>query len=81
MPFYIAIPVGDTFNILPEQFEVRSNALRYAERKGYRNANIITEKQKRIIEEGGNVEEKAQPTGKDSGLATSGKSARLKSKN
>ena len=62
MAYWIALPEGDGYKIYPgEQFEVKSNARSFADRMGWDEALIVTEKQKEIIEGGGVLEEETKP--------------------
>ena len=50
MAYYIAIKSGTGYVILPEAFEVRSNAERHARRHGWEGYFIATEAQRLTIE-------------------------------
>lgn len=63
MAYWIALPDGrDGYKIYPgEQFEIKSNARTFADKRGWDEALIVTDKQKEIIEGGGNLEEETKP--------------------
>ena len=50
MAYYIAIKSGTGYVILPEAFEIRSNAERFARRHGWEGYFIATESQRLTIE-------------------------------
>ena len=50
MAYYIAIKSGTGYVILPEAFEVRSNAEKHARRRGWEGYFIATEEQRLTIE-------------------------------
>lgn len=52
MSYYLAIPDGDKYIVLGEEFAVRSNADKYAKRMKWTRYFIATAEQKAMIESG-----------------------------
>ena len=63
MSFWIALPdKGDGYKIYySAKFSVKANARNYADRMGWDDALIVTDKQKEIIESGGSIGEEEAP--------------------
>ena len=61
MAYWIAKPVGDGYAIVDgEQFDVRTNAENYAKRRGWKNAIVVTDAQKAMIERGDDLDAKSK---------------------
>lgn len=66
--YYVASWIGEELVVFPEEFGVRTNAHRYAERRGLQDSDyvVVTAAQKAAIESGawdGKEEESDKPTG------------------
>ena len=52
MPYYITRTVANTVIVCAEEFGVRSNAHKYATRRGWKQYTVITAEQRKMVEAG-----------------------------